>query len=351
MCALNDGQDRLVKPSFWRSTVRWFGMALLALVLVAAGAVWWALQPLSMRQTPVDLSIEPGQSVKTIVQLAVQAGVDEPSLALYYLFKFSGQSRQIRAGSYELDANTTPWSLLQKLVRGEERLRAITLVEGWTWRQFRAALNKADFLKHDAQALSDEEIMSHLGKAGLAPEGRFFPDTYMVGKGSSDLHLLQRAASAMDRQLSQAWASRDMGLPLRTPDEALVLASIIEKETGLVSDRPMIASVFTNRLRIQMPLQTDPTVIYGMFERFDGNLRRVDLQTDHPWNTYTRKGLPPTPIAMPGKDALHAALHPATSQAMYFVARGDGSSQFSDNLNDHNKAVNRYQRGMTTQAQ
>jgi len=199
--------------------------------------------------------------------------------------------------------------------------------------------------------LSDEEVMSHLGLAGVAPEGRFFPDTYMVGKGTSDLKLLQRAAQAMQRQLSLAWETRDMGLPLKSADEALILASIIEKETGLVSDRPMISSVFINRLRINMPLQTDPTVIYGLFEQFDGNLRRVDLQTDHPWNTYTRRGLPPTPIAMPGKGALHAALHPATSQALYFVARGDGSSQFSNTLDDHNAAVNRYQRGQTAKAQ
>ena len=233
----------------------------------------------------------------------------------------------------------------------DETLRGITLVEGWTWRQFREAMNKSAFLKHDSAALDDEELMSHLGKAGMAPEGRFYPDTYMVGKGSSDLHVLQRAAQAMDRQLSLAWAQRDMGLPLKNADEALVLASIVEKETGRISDRPMIASVFINRLRIDMPLQTDPTVIYGMFERFDGNLRRVDLQTDHPWNTYTRKGLPPTPIAMPGKGALTAALHPATSQALYFVARGDGSSQFSTNLADHNAAVNKYQRSPSAKAQ
>jgi len=340
-----------VKPKVWRSVWRWFGLALLALVLLLACAVWWALQPMSMRQIPVDLSIEPGQSVKSIAQHAVLAGVDEPSLALYYLFKFSGQSRQIRAGSYELDSNTSPWSLLQKLVRGDQTLYAITLVEGWTWQQFREALNKADFLKHDSQALSDEEVMSHLGKADVSPEGRFFPDTYMVGKGTSDLRVMQRAATAMDRQLSRAWANRDLGLPLRSADEALVLASIVEKETGLVSDRPMVASVFINRLRLHMPLQTDPTVIYGLFEHYDGNLRRVDLQTDHAWNTYTRKGLPPTPIAMPGKGALHAALHPANSHALYFVARGDGSSQFSENLSDHNNAVNRYQRGVGAKAQ
>jgi UPF0755 protein len=195
--------------------------------------------------------------------------------------------------------------------------------------------------------LSDDEIMSHLGKNGIAPEGRFFPDTYNFGKGSSDLDLLRRAAKAMDKHLEVAWNNRDMGLSLQSPDEALVLASIVEKETGLAKDRRMIASVFHNRLRIHMPLQTDPTVIYGMGTSFDGNLRRVDLRTDHPWNTYVNKGLPPTPIAMPGSAALQATLHPATSKALYFVARGDGSSQFSENLVEHNAAVDRYQRGLT----
>ncbi len=351
MAAFNFKRDGLVKPRFWRSIKRALSLLLLAVLLVTGAAAWWVSQPLPLRQSSVDLSIEPGQSVRTIAQSAVAAGVDVPASALYYLFKLSGQSRQIRAGSYEINDNTSAWDLLQKLVRGEENLRGLSLVEGWTWRQFREALNKADYLKHDSASLTDDELMSHLGLAGVAPEGRFFPDTYMLGKGTSDLKVLQRAANAMQRQLSTAWGNRDMGLPLQSADEALVLASIVEKETGLVSDRPMIASVFTNRLRINMPLQTDPTVIYGMFERFDGNLRRVDLQTDHPWNTYTRKGLPPTPIAMPGKGALHAALHPATSQALYFVARGDGSSQFSSTLAEHNAAVNRYQRGQTAKAQ
>ena len=340
-----------MKSRTWRSIKRAFSLLLLVVLLCIATAAWWVTQPLPLRQSTVDLSVEPGQSVRNIAQSAVLSGVDVPSAALYYLFKLSGQSKQIRAGSYEIDSNTSAWDLLQKLVRGEENLRGLTLVEGWTWRQFRAAVNKADFLKHDSAALTDEELMSHLGLVGVAPEGRFFPDTYMVGKGSSDLKLLQRAAHAMEIQLNRAWENRDMGLPLKSADEALILASIIEKETGRVDDRPMIASVFTNRLRINMPLQTDPTVIYGMFENFDGNLRRVDLQTDHPWNTYTRKGLPPTPIAMPGKGALHAATHPATSQALYFVARGDGSSQFSNNLEDHNAAVNRYQRAQNAKAQ
>jgi UPF0755 protein len=274
----------------------------------------------------------------------VQSGVDVSPSALYYFFKLSGQSRQIRAGSYEISNGLSAYGLLNKLVRGEENLQYITLVEGWNWRQVRQALDKSPFLRHDSTSLSDEEIMSHLGKAGTAAEGRFFPDTYNFGKGSSDLDLLRRAAKAMDKRLDAAWANRDMGLPLKKPDEALVLASIVEKETGLTSDRAMIASVFHNRLRINMPLQTDPTVIYGLGADFDGNLRRADLQTDHPWNTYVHKGLPPTPIAMPGMAAIQATLHPATSQALYFVARGDGSSQFSNNLQDHNAAVDRYQR-------
>jgi UPF0755 protein len=291
------------------------------------------------------LSIEPGQSVKTIANQTVMSGVDVSPSLLYYFFKFSGQSRYIRAGSYEISQATSAWQLLNKLVRGEENLKSLTLVEGWNWRQLRQAMDKSDYLKHDTVSLSDEEIMSHLGKKGIAPEGRFYPDTYNFGKGSSDLDVLRRAAKSMDKHLEYAWNNRDLALPLKSADEALVLASIVEKETGLASDRRMIASVFHNRLRIQMPLQTDPTVIYGMGASFDGNLRRVDLKTDHPWNTYVHKGLPPTPIAMPGLAALQATLHPATSKALYFVARGNGSSQFSENLADHNAAVDRYQRG------
>ena len=331
---------------FWRM----LGLLLLAAVLLAAASAWWVWRPLPLNSATVDISIEPGQSVKTIASNAVQSGVDVSPAMLYYFFKLSGQSRQIRAGSYEITTGLSAYALLTKLVRGEENLKYITLVEGWSWRQVRQSLDKSAFLKHDSASLSDEEIMSHLGKAGVAAEGRFFPDTYNFGKGSSDLDVLRRAARAMDKHLEAAWAKRDMGLPLKTPEEALTLASIVEKETGLTSDRSMIASVFHNRLRIQMPLQTDPTVIYGLGASFDGNLRRADLQTDHPWNTYVHRGLPPTPIAMPGLAALQATLHPATSRALYFVSRGDGSSQFSDNLQDHNAAVDRYQRAPASSA-
>ena len=347
MSASSNTQDRLLK-TWWRSGLV---LLLLSAVMVGVSGAWWLWRPLPLLQTTVDVSIEPGQSVRSIAQSVVLSGVDVSPTLLFYYFKFSGQSRLIRAGSYEIDAQTSAIQLLNKLVRGEENLKNITLVEGWTWRQFRQAMNKSDFLKHDSNSLSDEEIMSHLGKSGVAPEGRCFPDTYNFSKGSSDLDLMRRAAKAMDKHLVTAWQNRDLGLPLKNAQEALILASIVEKETGLSSDRRMIASVFHNRLRINMPLQTDPTVIYGMGADFDGNLRRVDLQTDHPWNTYVHKGLPPTPIAMPGAAALQATLHPATSKALYFVARGDGSSQFSENLADHNAAVDRYQRAGSSKAQ
>ena len=323
----------------------WFVGLLLAAGVLAGGAAWWLHQPLSLATDPVDLSIEPGTSARGVAQAAVHAGVQTHPWLLYAWFRLSGHAREIRAGSYELPAGTSPRSLLRKLVRGEETLRALTLVEGWNFRQVREALSKAEQLKPDTRGLSDDLIMQKLGRPGLHPEGRFFPDTYTYAKGSSDLAVLQRALRAMDRQLDAAWRQRVTPLPLRTPDEALILASIVEKETGRPSDRAMIASVFHNRLRIGMMLQTDPTVIYGMGTQFDGNLRRRDLLTDTPWNTYTRAGLPPTPIAMPGKAALLAAVQPAPSQALYFVARGDGTSHFSATLEEHNRAVNKYQRG------
>ncbi len=233
---------------------------------------------------------------------------------------------------------------MRKLVRGEESLRSLTLVEGWNFRQLREALARAPQLRQETTGLPDQAIMEKLGRPKQHPEGRFFPDTYSYAKGSSDLKLLALAMRTMDRHLQAAWQHRASDSPLQTPEQALILASIVEKETGRGSDRPLIAGVFSNRLRVGMMLQTDPTVIYGMGERFDGNLRKKDLQTDTPWNTYTRSGLPPTPIAMPGRDSLLAAVAPASTQALYFVARGDGSSQFSSNLDDHNRAVNKFQR-------
>jgi UPF0755 protein len=279
-----------------------------------------------------------------VADAVAQSGVQVRADWLYAWFRLSGQDRQIKAGSYEIETGTTPRSLLRKLVRGEESLRTVTLVEGWTFRQVRQALAQAPQLAADTAALSDEAIMERLGRAGLPAEGRFFPDTYSYAKGSSDLKVLARALRSMDRHLADVWDKRALDTPLKNPDQALVLGSIVEKETGRASERPQIAGVFANRLRIGMLLQTDPTVIYGMGDRFDGNLRKKDLQTDTPWNTYTRAGLPPTPIAMPGRDALLAAVAPARTDALYFVARGDGSSEFSSSLDAHNRAVDKYQR-------
>ncbi|PVE44218.1 endolytic transglycosylase MltG [Limnohabitans planktonicus] len=317
---------------------------LLALGLAAAG-VWWLNQPMDTRQATLDLSIEPGTSPKSIAQAVVDAGAQTSPTLLYAWFRVSGQSRLMRAGSYEMAPGTTPHRLLSMLVRGEESLRTVTIVEGWNWRQVRQALAKAESLKPDSRVLSDDALMAQLGRPGVAPEGRFYPDTYAYAKGSSDLAVLQRAMKAMDKHVQQAWSLRQPDASIKSPEEALILASIVEKETGKGSDRPLISGVFNNRLRIGMRLQTDPTVIYGLGEAFDGNLRRVHLSTDTPWNTYTRAGLPPTPIAMPGKSALMAAVKPAKTAAIYFVAKGDGSSHFSATLDEHNRAVNRYQRG------
>jgi UPF0755 protein len=326
--------------------VRLVAIFVLALLLASVGTAYvWLNQPLAFAGEIADLSIEPGTNVKDITQLVGQAGVQINPELLYWWFRLSGKSRLIKAGSYELDHSTTPLTLLNKLVRGDESFRAITIVEGWNFRQLREALRKADLLKPTTQAMSADEIMQAIGRAGVSAEGHFFPDTYNYAKGSTDLAVLARAAKAMDKKLDQAWATKNSATALQTPEQALILASIVEKETGRPSDRPMISSVFNNRLRLGMRLQTDPTVIYGMGEHYAGNLHKTDLTTDTPWNTYTRTGLPPTPIAMPGKAALLAAVQPAVSKALYFVARGDGSSEFSATLEEHNRAVNKYQRG------
>ena len=293
----------------------------------------------------IDLEIEPGTSASGVAGVIVASGADVPVLLLQTWFRFSGQARLIKAGSYELVPGTSPRRLLSMLVRGEETLKSVTLVEGWTFLQVRAALQKSEQLAPETIGLEPEIIMEKLGRPGLHPEGRFFPDTYTYAKGSSDLAVLKRAARAMDKRLDAAWSLRSADTPLKSPEQALILASIVEKETGKPSDRAQIGGVFTNRLRLGMPLQTDPTVIYGLGARFDGNLRKRDLQLDTPYNTYTRAGLPPTPIAMPGRAALLAAVQPAATQALYFVARGDGSSHFSSNLDEHNRAVNKYIRG------
>ncbi|RZL39735.1 MAG: endolytic transglycosylase MltG [Rubrivivax sp.] len=328
--------------------MKWLLRALLVVLLIAAlaaGAVWqWLRSPLTLTAPSVELSVEPGTSPAEVARAWVAAGVQTDARGLYQWFKWSGQARQIRAGSYEVHAGITPRALLDKMVRGDQILEQLRLIEGWNWRQVRAALAAAPSLKPKTAAMSDAELMAALGEPGVAPEGRFFPDTYAYSRGVSDLTVLKRAHEAMKKRLADAWAKRHPDLPLKSAEEALILASIVEKETGTAADRGRVAAVFVNRLRVGMPLQTDPTVIYGLGERFDGNLRKRDLLADTAYNTYTRGGLPPTPIAMPGAASLQAALNPAPVKSLYFVSRGDGSSEFSEDLAAHNRAVNKYQR-------
>jgi UPF0755 protein len=329
--------------------MRWLawlvGLVLLAGAAAAGAAWWWLDRPLPLAAASVELSIEPGTTPREVAQAWVDAGIRTPPRLLYEWFRFSGHARRIRAGSYEVGEGITPRTLLGKLVQGDETREQVRFIEGWTLRQLRAELAKAPHLKPASAGLSDEQLMAAIGAPGVPAEGRFFPDTYVYSRGVSDLTVLRRAHRTMEARLAEAWADRLSDTPLKTPDEALTLASIVEKETGLASDRGQIAGVFTNRLRIGMPLQTDPSVIYGLGERFDGNLRKRDLLADGPYNTYTRGGLPPTPIALPGLASLRAAVRPQPTKALYFVAKGDGSSAFSENLTDHNRAVNKYQRG------
>lgn len=323
-----------------------FLLVLFALVGSGAATLWWLHSPLPLAASPVELAIDPGTSPREVSEAWVRAGVQTSPRFLYEWFRWSGLARKIKAGSYEVETGITPMKLLRMMVRGDETLSTVRFGEGWTFRQMRAELAKADDLRPTTANMSDAALMGALGAPDIAPEGRFYPDTYTYSRGSADMAVLKRAYVAMQRRVDRAWAEHSPDTPLKSPDEALVLASIVEKETGLAEERALVAAVFVNRLKIGMPLQTDPTVIYGMGEHFDGNLRKRDLTTDTPYNTYLRPGLPPTPISMPSNAALLAAVRPAESKALYFVSRGDGSSEFSENLAEHNRAVNRYQRGI-----
>jgi UPF0755 protein len=319
---------------------------LLVLAVGAGGtAFWWIQQPLTLAHDEVEVSIEPGTPVREIVRLWRDAGVETRPELLYQWFRWSGDAKRIRAGSYLIATGATPRSLLDKMVRGDEELESVHIIDGWTVKQMRAALAAAPGLKQTTAGLSDEQLMAAIGAPDQKAEGRFFPDTYVYSRGVKDVLVLKRAHEALDRQLQAAWALRAADTPLKSPAEALALASVIEKETGARSDRGKVAAVFSNRLRLGMPLQSDPTVIYGMGAAYDGTIHKSDLQTDTPYNSYTRTGLPPTPIALPGREALRAAVQPDAIKALYFVSRGDGTSVFSDNLNAHNAAVNQYIRG------
>jgi UPF0755 protein len=318
-------------------------LVVVAIVAVAGYGAWYLGSPVTIRQYPVEVEIPRGAGFRAAVEQLEKSGVSMRRHEFELLARSMGKVRDIKAGSYEIATPVTPLQLLQKLTRGDVSQAEVRLIEGWTFAQFRAALDASPDLRHDTRGLDEAQILERLRAAEKHPEGLFFPDTYLFGKGSSDLAVLRRSYRAMQRHLREEWEAKDARVPYRTPYEALVMASIIEKETGQAGERDLIGGVLVNRLRIGMRLQVDPTIIYGLGATFDGNLKRSHLTEDGPYNTYTRAGLPPTPIAMPGLASLRAALRPGKTDAMYYVSRNDGSSHFSRTLEEHNRAVTRYQ--------
>jgi UPF0755 protein len=323
-------------------------LAILASGLLVWTGLWYAEQPLKVVRGATEFTVPRGMTMRQAADVIWKSGVRADPRIISMLARLSGRAQQIKAGTYEVKAGITPWQLIIKLEAGDVARGSALLVEGWTFRQVRAALEKHPDLLQDTKDLSDAELLKRIGANIDRPEGLFFPDTYRFNKRDSALSVFASAYRAMQKRLNSEWEGRAPDLPLKSAYEALILASIVEKETGRNEDRTRIANVFINRLRVGMLLQTDPTVIYGMGEKYNGKLRRRDLETDTPWNTYTRKGLPPTPIAMPGQASLNAVMHPEGGDMLYFVARGDGSSEFSRTLNQHNRAVDLYQRNKGT---
>jgi UPF0755 protein len=319
---------------------------IVVLALLFAGTVYfWARQPIiGSDHPPIEFSIKPGSGVRSSTEQIANAGVPVNPTLLGLLARVTGKGARLKAGNYELKPGATPLALIGQLVRGEFAQESLAIIEGWTFRQMREAVAQHPSLKHDTVQMSDAELLAKVAPGYTRPEGLFFPDTYLFAKGSSDLQIFRQAHSLLLKRLNDEWARRNPAVPYKTPYDALIMASIVEKETGRKSERGMIAGVFVNRLKRGMLLQTDPTVIYGMGDKFQGNIRKRDLEADTPYNTYTRSGLPPTPIALPGAESLAAALNPAQTEALYFVSRGNGTSEFSNNLPDHNRAVNKYQR-------
>ena len=324
----------------------YFLATVMVAVVAAAGvgvAAWlWVSRPLHLAAERVDFVVDPGASPRSVARALNVAGVPVWEDGFVWLARLTGHDTRIKAGGYQAIRGDSPWLLLQRLARGDVNQRQITFVEGWTYRQIRQALRDNPDIKQTLEGVGDAEILRRLGSTATSMEGLVFPDTYLFTPGSDDFDLLRRAYQEGQRILAQTWEKRQPDAPVATPYEALILASIIEKETGHAPERMRVAGVFANRLRIGMPLQTDPTVIYGMGERYQGRIRRVDLQTDTPWNTYTRTGLPPTPIASPGRAALQAAVQPEQHKFLYFVSRGNGTSEFSTSLPEHNRNVSRF---------
>jgi len=318
-------------------------LVVIAVAAAAGYAAWYLGTPVRIRQYPIEVEIPRGAGFRAALEQLEKSGVALRRHEFELLARAMRKERQIKAGSYEIAQPVTPIQLLEKLTRGDVMQAEVRLIEGWTFAQFRAALDASPDLKHDTRGLSEAQILERLRATETHPEGLFFPDTYLFGKGSSDFSVLRRSYRAMQRHLNEEWEGRDQAIPYRAPYDALIMASIIEKETGQAGERDLIGGVLVNRLRIGMRLQVDPTIIYGLGATFDGNLKRSHLAEDGPYNTYTRAGLPPTPIAMPGLASLRAAMRPGKTDAMYYVSKNDGSSHFSRTLEEHNRAVTRYQ--------
>lgn len=323
---------------------RLIALAVLLALMGAGGLAWYGNRPLQFEPLPKTLNVVPGTNLRSLSAMLEREGVVGNAQIFWLLGRILGKAGTLKVGVYTLDRPLTPLELYAMIQRGEVSQAMVQFIEGWNWREVRAALAAQPMLKNESASMGDTEILQAIGAEEDHIEGLLFPDTYFYAPHTSDLGVLRRAYRRQHEKLMAAWEARAPGLPYRTPYEALIMASIVEKETGMAFERPRIAGVFLNRLRLGMRLQTDPTVIYGLGERFDGNLRKIDLQRDTPYNTYTRAGLPPTPIAMPSEAAIQAALNPAKTDALYFVARGYGTHVFSSTLDAHNRAVNRYQR-------
>ena len=324
--------------------IKWlFVIGLGAALILATGLVYYAKKPLKLMPEAQEISIKPKSSLTSIANQLVEQGVLKQALPFVLLTRILHKEVSLQAGDYTLNKNINPYNLILSLNHGKTTQGSITFIEGKTFKMMRAKLAKNDAVKMTTQALTDAEIMRIVGKGEKQAEGLFFPDTFYFDRGTTDITLLKRSYEIMQSKLQTAWNGRASGLPYKSSYEALIMASIVEKETGKASERPMIAGVFINRLRIGMRLQTDPTVIYGMGDKYGGNIRKKDLETDTIYNTYTRDGLPPTPIAMPGAASIDAALHPDKTRALYFVGKGDGSHAFSNSLAEHNRAVAKYQ--------
>jgi len=315
---------------------------------ILTGYYWWDYKtylqsPLLTNGTSRTIYVEQGTNLTRLLhKLESKKIIEKPNYLLWHARIFANPNK-LHIGEYQVTNDDTPVSLLDKLLSGKVKLNSITLIEGWSFSQFMSVINKATTIQHHLKELTDEQIMAKLGYDGVHPEGQFMPDTYRYPTGESDIVVLKQAYNAMQKYLLNKWPDRDVGLPFKSPYEALILASIVEKETGKASERKQIAGVFVKRLQVRMRLQTDPTIIYGMGDRFKGNIKRKDLKRDSPYNTYKYYGLPPTPIAMPSREAIDAVLQPTTGDALYFVSKGDGSHYFSSTLKEHNNAVIKYQ--------